>query len=104
MKTTLVAVVASLVIAAAATATATTRTFTGGGTQLLPPFTLTHGATVRWRERGGLFMLIALRAPAAAGPNAQLIVSQAPSGRAYLPPGRYAFKVSAFGAWSVTFG
>lgn len=78
-----------------------THSYRGNGTVLLAPVTLPHGANVRWVASGGIFMLIALKHPASTGPNPQLIVSQARSGRGYLPAGKYRFKVGAFGAWQL---
>lgn len=96
---------ASLICAAtvASAARADVVGYSGQGTRLLPPITMSHGATVTWRASGGIFMLIALKHPAATGPNPQLIVSEASHGSGYLPAGRYLFKVSTFGSWFVAF-
>jgi hypothetical protein len=75
--------------------------YSGVGSQMIGTLTFLTGVDAEWTSTGGLFMLIAINAPA----SAQLIVSKAASGTGYVPAGNYVLKVgtSAGSEWTLTF-
>jgi hypothetical protein len=77
------------------------RTYSGVGSQIIGALTFRAGAEAAWTSTGGLFMLIAVNAPA----SAQLIVSKEASGTDFVPGGSYVLKVGTLpGArWTLTF-
>ncbi len=78
-----------------------THSYDGVGSQIIGPLTLPKGADAAWTSTGGLFMLIAVNAPA----SAQLIVSREASGTDYVPAGSYVLKVGTVPAskWTLRF-
>lgn len=78
-----------------------THSYSGVGSQIIGPLTLPLGANAAWTSTGGLFMLIAVNAPA----SAQLIVSKEASGTDYVPAGSYVLKVGTLPAskWTLRF-
>ena len=77
------------------------REYSGVGSQIIGPLTLPRGADASWTSTPGLFMLIAINAPA----SAQLIVSKAARGTDYVPAGNYLLKVGTLPAskWTLRF-
>jgi hypothetical protein len=78
-----------------------THSYRGVGSQIIGPLTLAMGADAAWTSTGGLFMLIAVNAPA----SAQLIVSREARGNDYVPAGSYVLKVGTLPAskWTLRF-
>src|SRR5262245_25435281 len=76
-------------------------TYHGVGSRLIGPLTLRRGADVSWTSTRGLFMLIAVNAPA----SAQLVVSNALRGTQYVPGGSYVLKVGTLpgSRWTLKF-
>lgn len=77
------------------------RLYSGIGSQIIGTLTLPMGADAAWTSTGGLFMLIAINAPA----SAQLIVSKEASGTDFVPAGSYVLKVATLPAskWTLRF-
>jgi hypothetical protein len=77
------------------------REYSGVGSQIIGPLTFPRGADAAWTSTPGLFMLIAINAPA----SAQLIVSKAARGTGYVPAGSYLLKVGTLPAskWTLRF-
>jgi hypothetical protein len=77
------------------------RSYHGVGSQIIGTLTFPSGAEAAWTSTGGLFMLIAVNAPA----SAQLIVSKEASGTDFVPAGSYVLKVGTLPAsrWTLTF-
>ena len=75
--------------------------YSGVGSQIIGTLTFPMGADAAWTSTGGLFMLIAVNAPA----SAQLIVSKEASGTDYVPAGSYVLKVGTLPAskWTLRF-
>ena len=75
--------------------------YSGVGSRIIGTLTLPTGADAAWTSTPGLFMLIAINAPA----SAQLIVSKAASGTDYVPAGSYVLKVGTLPAskWTLRF-
>jgi hypothetical protein len=77
------------------------RSYSGVGSQVIGTLNLPAGADATWTSTGGLFMLIAVNAPA----SAQLIVSREPAGTEFVPGGSYVLKVGTLptSRWTLTF-
>ena len=77
------------------------RSYSGVGSQIIGTLSFAAGADADWTCTGGLFMLIAVNAPA----SAQLIVSKEASGTDFVPAGNYVLKVGTLPAsrWSLRF-
>jgi len=75
--------------------------YSGVGSRIIGTLTLPTGADAAWTSTPGLFMLIAINAPA----SAQLIVSTAAKGTDYVPAGSYVLKVGTLPAseWTLRF-
>jgi hypothetical protein len=97
------------VLASAAVAARASRSFEGVGRRTLAPFSLAHGATLRWQATGGLlgglFALRMLNARADVA-NPQLAFSRARSGSVHLAPGRYVLRIETLPGtrWQITIG
>src|SRR5262245_50914475 len=77
------------------------REYAGVGSQIIGALTFPKGADATWTSTPGLFMLIAINAPA----SAQLIVSKAASGTDRVPAGSYVLKVGTLptSKWTLRF-
>ena len=99
--------VAVAIIASPALAARDARVYEGAGTRTLAPFSLAHGATLRWQTSGGMFggfftvKTLNTRADIA---NPQLVASRARSGTVHLGPGRYVLRITSSVRWQITIG
>ena len=77
------------------------RSYSGVGSQIIGTLAFPAGADAAWTSTGGLFMLIAVNAPA----SAQLIVSKEASGTDFVPAGSYVLKVGTLprSRWTLRF-